>query len=306
VGPGDVIGSSEDGSYVYFAAEAMPGAPTSQNNVPDIYVWHEGSIRFIGLANIQPKFSAMSNSAAFVAAGGSLIYEVNVAHGETVGAGFAEQCSSNCREVFSYQPRTQQLECVSCSESAGTVEGEASYEASRLVGGTQINQHLNAPLTSDGKYAFFSSPMALVPSDTNGAYDAYVYDMETGRASLLSSGEGAVDSYFLEATPSGHDALFATVDRLVGWDIDNNYDIYDARVEGGFPEPPLPAPECEGDACQPAPVSFNDTTPASAAFSGAGNLKPVGEKAQKHKPHRKARKHKQHRRAAAKKARKGR
>jgi hypothetical protein len=309
-GPGDVIGSSDDGSYVYFAASApVPGGPVSPYGFLAVYVWHEGSVSFVGLVRFASRNAAPP---FFVSVGGSLIYQASAAGKEAVASGFTEQCSSSCAEIFSYQPRTRQLECASCSESASALEGEASYGVSRLVGGTQINQHKNASLTSDGKYAFFSSPVALVPSDTNGTYDAYVYDMETGRVSLLSSGESPVGSYFMEVTPSGHDAFFTTTDRLVGWDTDNNYDLYDARIDGGFPEPPLPPPGCEGDACQPAPVSFDDTTPASAVFSGSGNLKPVSEKpktvsgkVKRHKSHRKARKPKHHRRAAEMKARGG-
>ena len=52
--------------------------------------------------------------------------------------------------------------------------------------------------------------------------------------------------------------------------------IYDARVEGGFPEPASPPPCTNADACR-APVSPQPSVygaPASATFSGAGNLTP--------------------------------
>ncbi|HEV3094026.1 MAG TPA: hypothetical protein VGY30_05870 [Solirubrobacteraceae bacterium] len=292
-----VLGASDDGSYVYFISAAhLYGIQQ------EIYVWHEGSLSFVG--TVAPP--GTSTTVPYISAGGGLIYVSLLRQGELLASGFKERCSTpECREIFSYRPATHQLECVSCSQSADVVGGEASYEVHIASSGASNSGHSDRPLTSDGRYAFFTSTEALVPNDTNGVFDAYVYDMETGGVSLLSSGESPAGSYFVEATPSGHDAFFVTNDRLVGWDNDNNYDLYDARVDGGFPEPPAPPPGCEGDACQPVPVSFSDPTPASASFSGAGNAKPVGVKAQKRRLHKKSKKRKHHR-AAAKKARRGR
>jgi hypothetical protein len=56
-------------------------------------------------------------------------------------------------------------------------------------------------------------------------------------------------------------------------DTDGDLDFYDARVGGGFPEPPLPAPPCSGDSCQgPPSVAPPGADPVSSAFRGAGNL----------------------------------
>jgi hypothetical protein len=301
-----VIGASDDGSYVYFevshGSEFVKGAPAPRGN--EMYVWHEGVVSFVGEINEVGFFQPQP----IVSGGGSLIYWSRSPGGAPVAFGFKELCAPpGCGEVFSYRPTTHQLTCVSCSQSASTVGGEAIYEVAKFVSGTQVTGHHGRPVTSDGKYVFFSSPTALVPGDTNGVYDAYVYDTETGRVSLLSSGESAADSYFVEATPSGHDAFFVTRDQLVGWDSDHNYDLYDARVGGGFPEPPLPPPACEGDACQPPALSLNDPTPASSTFAGGGNLQPAVVKPAKRKAHKKPKKTaRHHRRPAARKARRGR
>jgi hypothetical protein len=136
----------------------------------------------------------------------------------------------------------------------------------------QYGNHLNRYLTEDGKHLFFTSPDPLVPSDTNGARDAYQYDTGTGQVRLLSTGQCNCDSYFVEASPDGKDAFFVTGERLVGIDTDKQADLYDARVGGGIAaQNPAPPFECQGDACQPAPAPPNDPTPASSVFSGAGN-----------------------------------
>jgi hypothetical protein len=85
------------------------------------------------------------------------------------------------------------------------------------------------------------------------------------------------------------------------------FDIYDARVGGGFAEPPPISPPCEGEACQSPPPAPEDPTPASSIYSGPGNLKPVkGCPKGKHKKNGKCvrkyhkKKHKRHHKRGAK------
>ncbi len=93
--------------------------------------------------------------------------------------------------------------------------------------------------------------------------------------SLISLGRSALWIGYLDASASGGDVFFARYEkRLVPQDGDSELDFYDARVDGGFPAPASSA-VCEGEACQGAPAAaaiFG--APASATFSGAGNLAP--------------------------------
>jgi hypothetical protein len=122
---------------------------------------------------------------------------------------------------------------------------------------------------------FFSSKEALVPEDTNGTFDAYEYDTHTRTVHLLSSGKDTEDSYFLDASADGHDVYFVTRAQLVGWDTDNAYDAYDARIGGGLPDP-VPAPrKCTGSACQGQPAAAPAATvPGSRNVKGLGNESP--------------------------------
>src|SRR4029077_19493995 len=67
---------------------------------------------------------------------------------------------------------------------------------------------------------------------------------------------------------------FASAQRLIPRDSDSAYDIYDARVGGGFIEP-HPSLACEGEGCSAtvvgAPVC---ATPPSVTFNGPGNITP--------------------------------
>jgi hypothetical protein len=115
-----------------------------------------------------------------------------------------------------------------------------------------------------------------MPQDTNGRSDAYEYDMPSGTLSLISTGKDNSDSFSLDTSTTGRDVFFATRERLVGWDRDNAYDLYDARIGGGLPEPPPTPPSCSGGTCQGAPpVPPPAPAGASAGFHGAGDARGV-------------------------------
>jgi WD40-like Beta Propeller Repeat len=159
---------------------------------------------------------------------------------------------------------------------------------------------------SDSGRLFFDSPAALVPQDTNGLEDVYEYEPEgigncTGATSsaaevyvkelagspvggcvgLISSGTSSTESAFYDASENGDDVFFDTTSKLVPEDVDKAYDVYDAHVcSSAVPctTEPVPPPPCDsGDSCKaapsPQPPIFG--APASATFSGAGNVSPV-------------------------------
>jgi len=80
-------------------------------------------------------------------------------------------------DVFVHDAQTGQMTRVSVS--SGGVEGNGNSLSPRI--------------SSDGRYvAFISSASNLVPGDTNGDYDVFVHDQQTGettRVSLSSTGE---------------------------------------------------------------------------------------------------------------------
>jgi hypothetical protein len=157
-------------------------------------------------------------------------------------------------------------------------------------------------LSNDGRL-FFNSSDALVPQDVNHTEDVYQYEppgvptegkhacAETsstfserskGCVSLISSGTSPEESAFLDASETGGDVFFLTSARLSGRDFDTSRDVYDAHecttASPCIPEPAVLPPPCgTGDACKPAPTPQPDIfgAPASATFSGAGNLLPL-------------------------------
>jgi hypothetical protein len=147
----------------------------------------------------------------------------------------------------------------------------------------------------DSGRLFFGSAEALVPRDTNGKEDVYEYEMvgvgsctvsdesfsekADGCISLISSGTDSQDTTFLDAGDEGNDVFIRSRAQLVPQDVDHVYDVYDAHVCSTsapcYPVPPVTPPTCSsGDGCRPAPspqpAAFG--APASATFSGAGNV----------------------------------
>jgi hypothetical protein len=144
---------------------------------------------------------------------------------------------------------------------------------------------------SDSGRLFFDSFDALAPQDTNGAEDAYQFEpagvggctasstmfvvVSDGCVGLISSGASKDGSAFLDASESGGDVFFLTKAQLSPLDTDSVIDIYDAHEcsAGGACIPPLevPAPSCEGDACQSPVAEPEDPTPGSLTYRGPGN-----------------------------------
>jgi hypothetical protein len=156
---------------------------------------------------------------------------------------------------------------------------------------------------SDSGRLFFNSSDALVPKDINGQEDVYEFEpagvptgehgcssaslwgsvvfeaVDDGCVALISSGESGQESAFLDASESGGDVFFLTTSKLTPQDTEGGLSVYDARECTGS-SPCLPPakeapPACDTEAsCRaapsPQPAIFG--APASATFSGAGNL----------------------------------
>jgi hypothetical protein len=280
-----LIGVSDDGHYVYFATggQLVSGEPLLAGDT-GIFLWHDGTITYIGrVPNVAGPLAEMVSSgsnyelqprqARVTPDGKHLVF--NAARGEGLTGYDHGPCfvvGSGCREFYVYSADTNTLRCASCNPSgaAATVMAETSIR--QKTGGSQTTWHQDRTIADDGSRVFFSTVEALVPQDVNGRSDAYEYDVATGRPLLLSSGTSPYDSWFMDASADGRDAFFVTREQLVGWDRDQAYDLYDARIGGGFPEPSVQT-ACSGDACQGALGGAPALAgPATRSFAGGGNL----------------------------------
>ena len=271
-----VIGASADGHYVYFiaAGQLVAGQPVLLTEL-GVYEWHDGVVSYIGrLAtgndvsdDALPNLWVLRPMTARVSPDGRhMLFKSSGAEGLT---GYQ---TNGHAELFLYDGVSHVLRCVSCRPDGSPAGGDASVMTRAFSGASVTTSHLSHPLSDDGRRVFFTSSDALVPQDTNGRSDAYEFDSASGTVHLLSGGTDTADSYFMDASSSGNDVFFLTSQELVGWDTDQNADLYDARVGGGLPNPSSPQ-GCSGDGCH-GPLSGvpNSTTFASGSITTAGNL----------------------------------
>jgi DNA-binding beta-propeller fold protein YncE len=170
---------------------------------------------------------------------------------------------------------------------AGNIPGWTSYRTGNAL-------HQSRYLDDSGRL-FFNSADALSPQDVNGTEDVYEYEppgvgncsqslpsyspRSAGCVGLISSGTSREESGFLDASETGADVFFLTSSKLVSADFDTALDVYDAHectaalpcIQSAAP----PSPPCASEASCKAPPSLQPEifgAPASATFSGAGNI----------------------------------
>jgi hypothetical protein len=253
-----VKGISADGSHVYVALNGS------------LMLWDEGRVVQVASAPERPddevRISPHGQRVAFMSGVPTAGYELPVGG---LGLDFAAPNT----EIYVYDETSETVRCVSCPPEGGLPTTGVHLRASTTDPTNPAWELTVRPrfFSEDGRYVFFNTEEALLPQDTNGVSDAYEYDVETGKLALLSPGSGAEGTWFVEASPNGHDVFLATRQHLTGWDPDLASDLYDARIGGGLPEPLPPPPPCAGDACQGVP-SAAPTFDTASGFAGLGNL----------------------------------
>jgi len=281
---GAVLGASRDGAYLYFIypSNLLPGQAALPAGATDgVYVWHEGSISFLGstgtgsaVDSVEQIWEGHGLLARVSPDGRSFLFTSYTGAGLT-GYDHGSNCGTfggePCAELYLYQADQNSLRCVSCNPTGAAATVDAGLFPHVSTGTSRASSHLNRPLSVNGDHVFFESAERLLAADTNARSDVYEYNAGDGSLHLISPGDGANEAHFLEASPDGADVFFSTDQPLLGWDADNNADLYDARIDGGFAEPtPTPAP-CQANTCQSPGTAPGAVTPGSEGFVGPGD-----------------------------------
>ncbi len=273
---------AHDSSYVYFVAEGVLASNTreftnsegktvvegAEAGKENLYLWNGEKTTFIatGVSN-----NGRSGNEQTSPDGKWLAFESkkSLTDYDVVQP---TNVSLAVNELFLYSAATGQLACASCNPT-----GEPAIEDGGVVPfpGRNLGVFGSRHLLSDAGQVFFETPEALVPSDTNGVQDVYEY--EGGHVYLISSGTSSSGAILEDVSESGNDVFFRSTQELVPQDNqEGQIVIYDARVDGGFPETASPPACTTADACRtpvpPQPSIYG--APASQTFSGLGNLAP--------------------------------
>jgi hypothetical protein len=307
-----VMGTSEDGSYVYFVAEGVLSTGTNFEGgepvagQPNLYSRHSGVTSFIAEAGSENESSpphrqvgnavldAGNRTAEATPDGHSLVFrsKMKLTGYENLGL----------PEVFVYDAGSERLSCASCDPAAAPPTSNVAHARERdfrlYQDGADLTTSSNSDfmlrwISEDGSRVFFVTGQPLVPQDVNRLQDVYEWErpasgsepsnsctrfsssfsaVNGGCVYLLSGGTSTDDSYFLDASANGDDVFLRTRARLAPQAVGENMALYDVRVGGGFPETSL---ACTGTGCQgvpPAAPIF--ATPSSVTFNGTGNFPP--------------------------------
>jgi hypothetical protein len=291
---------SQDGSHLYFVARGvltpepdLSLAPGHQNAVagqPNLYVYEQDSTHPSGhigfLATLSEEDSALWQEGDFRPAQATPdghFFLFRSASDLTPGD------SSSLPQLFLYDAVNGGLVRVSVGQQgypAGTVSADA-HEARFPEQIYSIPRYYSTKgsrlaIAEDGDKVIFQSAAALTPeaagSQEAGAESVYLYERTSphvaGNVYLIAAGSSGASANAIGLDPSGADVFFETAAPLVPQDSDTQYDIYDARVDGGFA---LVTPSvCEGEACHSYPGGNVPTSPPlSAALAPEGSLPTI-------------------------------
>lgn len=300
-----ILGMSEDGSYVYFAANGVlaPGAQPGkcvvgvEANECNVYLDHEGTTEFVARLRAQVSggdSDILDWSPTSSQIGGNQILQKTARVSDDGRAllfssvrNLTSYDSKGRPELYRYGPG-EGVACVSCDPTGQAPTGGAYMQKFPLILlGPRPPYGINTRnLSPDGNRVFFQTPDQLVAGDENSVTDVYEWEAKgTGSCKsevenggclyLISTGTSDQPSYFGDADESGNNAFIFTASRLVPQDRDELIDVYDARVGGGVAgqNQVKPVP-CEVEACLgPPPAAPDNPSAGSANFVGPGNPK---------------------------------
>jgi len=264
----NVVGYSDDGSRFYFVATGQLTSDAPADGLPKIYLWDDGALRFVSSQSFSFSINIANNREQSVSPDGSKLVFLSA---DSIPGGYD---SGGTPEAYLYDADSGDLSCVSCNPSGDAPTGPARFHALGSTGqASPLAYRLRTRNVSDDGVVAFESPDALVADDFNGRIDVYEYRASDRTLHLISSGRSATDSGLLGMSADGSSIAFATLDKLTWQDTDNgDRDVYVARVGGGIPEPASRAP-CVDDGCQGTPTLPPAlSTPATAVFSGPGDV----------------------------------
>jgi hypothetical protein len=291
------VGASEDGSHVYFVArgQLVPGrgktlAQNQSAKTYSLYGEQNNVLSFVGaIGEGEMVRATVEDSPGYMTSqvspdGRYLLFESTVSD-------TAYEARNGAAEAYLYDADSgsQATVCVSCRQ-----DGEASVEPvgtdATLLGvveGSRNPLHATQTLTEQGGVAqvYFTSYDSLAPGAVAGA--ANVYEWSHGQVFRIASeptdlttpenvrlGKQAIQ--FAGVSADGTDLYFTTPQALNWENSEERWSVYDARVGGGFPEPPPSPSPCSADSeggCQGASsVPQATAQAASATFAGPGDL----------------------------------
>jgi Tol biopolymer transport system component len=258
-GPSNAAAISADGRFVAFQSAATNLVPGDTNGAGDVFVrdLQTGTTERVSVDSAGTPGNGPSDAPSLSADGALVAFTsqaTNLVAGDT----------NTATDVFVHDRRTGTTMRASVA-TGGTQAGGASYDPR---------------LSADGRFVGFDSDAPnLVPGDTNGVYDVFLHDLQTGateRASLTAAGDQADgDSSTPSLSADGRFVAFQSyAGNLVAGDTNGNYDVFVRdRQTGAVERSSLGVGGVEGNAGAYEP-SLSAGGQIVAFKSGSSNLVP--------------------------------
>jgi hypothetical protein len=296
-----MVGASNDGSRVYFAAterlvagEGLTRAENASERSYSLYLLEGGRLRFVATVKQPTGEGLLLNNSSSITSevssdGRYLVFESIPVAGTGGPAGLPEAY------LFDAEAPQEAITCVSCMPRG---------RSSKLTSGYRL---LSNPSEANGSEVAAAAPRALVmnagrPSVVFSSLDPLAPEATEGQTNLF---EWSHNQVFLFATESldpavevlpigpprhvfslgssadGSDIYLTTssTPKSLAWEHrEERSAVYDARIGGGFAKSAAPSPPCDPTAegqCQGSSSSPpGSSSPQSSGFVGPGNPKP--------------------------------
>jgi hypothetical protein len=304
-GPVTPVNVSPDGSAAYFisteelTAEPNPNGALAEAGKQNLYLSREGAIKFVGTVTERDVVGEKLGTGQQVDGLGLWLNLLEPPGPGRFGADPSRTNPDGSALLFQsraplagYDPEGHaqvyryseagELQCLSCNPTGAEAVADATLQSEGREGFALFNTLTWIQnLRPDARRAIFQSMEALVPGDTDGKQDVYEWEDQGvgsckrpgGCVFLLSSGHSSRNDYLWAVSESGNDAFILTSDRLLPADLDQTPSIYDARVDGGFPE--SATAECQGEGCRPGMTPGPSIPAVQTPVQGPGdNVKP--------------------------------
>jgi Ca2+-binding RTX toxin-like protein len=222
---------SADGRFVTYISAASNLVPGDTNNIHDVFVFDRQSntIERVSVASdgTEANGSSSSGDLSLSADGRFVVYEsdaTNLVPGDT----------NNSEDVFVFDRQTDTTTRVSVASDGTEANGSS-------IGGQ---------ISADGRFVTYTSDASnLIPGDTNGRADIFVFDRQTGittRVSVASDGtEGGGGSLLSAISADGQYVAYSSAaSNLVPGDTNGVNDIF--VVQTGV-APPVDGVVKDGD-----------------------------------------------------------
>jgi Tol biopolymer transport system component len=235
-GDSDCPSISADGRYVAFHSDAAGLVEGDTNGVTDVFVHDRltGVTERVSVGTGGSEATGGSSVSASISSDGRYVAFMSSA------ADLVDGDTNQAWDVFVHDRQTGTTERVSVATDGGRTGGEQGNGVSR-----------DPSISGDGRYvAFASAATALVDGDTNGVWDVFVHDRQTGATERVSvatgGGDGEVaggaqatggDSVYPRISLNGLCVVFTSAATdLVAGDSNRSWDVFIHNLDTGITE----------------------------------------------------------------------